>query len=180
MNTSPLVGGSVTPMKPVAKIDGLLQFIKDVPSRMSLEEQRAMSASQAGRVLAGAVVRCERHSKEMREARAKLQQSSSESYSPTAKEISALKRDAFLKRRKYVDCLAYMTCPERWNQYKNCWDEIVGSLTLDKLQTWHDQGVLDVVCGPERAALERGVGRVVSSAVQAGASASYEQYTDTW
>jgi hypothetical protein len=160
-------------MKPVAKIDGLLQFMKDVPSRMSLEEQRAMSASQAGRVLMGAVVRCERHSKEMREARAKLQQSSSESSAPTSTKISSLKRAAFLTRRKYMDCLSYMTCPERWKQYKNCWDENVGSLTLDELQIWHDQGVLDLVCGQERAALERGVGGIVSSAVQAAASASY-------
>jgi hypothetical protein len=79
-----------------------------------------------------------------------------------------------------MDCLAYMTCPERWKQYKNCWDENVGSLTQDELQTWHDQGVLDLVCGRERAGLERGVGGIVSSAVQAGASASYAQETDTW
>ena len=163
-------------MKPPAKIDGLLQFVKDVPGPFSVEEQRAISASAAGQMLAQSIMRCEGLSKKLTDTRAKLQQMAASENAPTKREIAELKRDAFMKKVKYVDCLAYMTCPERWKRYAGCWERSVGRLSPAELQSLRQQGALDLVCLSERESLERGVGDLVSSAVQAGDCSSHVDY----
>jgi hypothetical protein len=160
-------------MKSPAKVDGLLQFVNDLPDYFSPEEQSAISATEAGQKIAQSIIRCEGHSKQLVEARAKLQQIATKKSTPTKKELSDLKREVFMKKVKYVDCLAYMTCPERWKRYTGCWEGAVGRLSSAELQTWREQGALELLCRSEREALERGVGDLVASAVQAGVCVSH-------
>jgi hypothetical protein len=164
------------PMKPPAKVDGFLQFVKDAPGHFSLDEQRAFSTSEAGIVLAQSIVRCEGYSKQLKDVRKKLVLAASED-THTKKEITEQKRNAFIAKVKYVECLAYMTCPERWKQYTRCWQDTVGNLSPAEIQSWREHGALEVVCRTERESLERGVGDVVSSAVQA-ADSSPRVYDD--
>lgn len=163
-------------MKPPANVDGLLQFVRDVPGYFSVEEQREIAASVEGQILAQSIVRCGGLSKNLADARAKLQQLAANENAPTREEIAQLKRDVFMKKVKYIDCLAYMTCPERWKRYAGCWEKSVGRLSPSELQSWRQQGALELVCRSERESLERCVGDLVSSAIQAGDCSSPVDY----
>lgn len=153
-------------MSPPAKVDGFIQFVNDVPDHFGLDEQRAISTSDAGKVLAMALVRCDSHARQFKDARAKLQAlAASEA---TDNESLELRRDVFLAKAKYVDCLTCIACPELWKQYKRCWEGTVGRLSPAELERVREEGKLELLCLAERRSLERGVGDLVSSAVVAG------------
>lgn len=155
-------------MKPPPKVDGLLYFVNDLPVRFSREERKVMSKSEAGRVLAQSIIRCEGLSKQMKDARKKLLEITRDETTHTKKEITHLKRNAIMEKVKYIECLAYITCPERWKQYSICWHETVGRLSPTELLTLREQGALELACQAERKSLESDVGNLVSSAVLAG------------
>lgn len=153
--------------KPPAKMDGLVQFINDFSIVFTEDEQRTVLASDAGQALGRAVTRCESHSKMLREARAKLRDAERET-DPSPMGTDELKRAIYRSSDVYADCLAYMVCPDRWKCYKSCWDVNVGQLTSAEVQSWQQQGALEIVCRSERESLERGIGAAVSLAVKAG------------
>jgi len=166
-------------MKPPAKIDGLLQLKKDLSECFTLEEQKDVWASEAGQKIGQAFHRCEGHSRQWLDAQQKLMAfvatKGDEHQKTNSQEILALKREAVLKKFKYVDCLAYMTCPRRWSQYTSCWVQTVGNLSPKQLRTYKEQGALELICRAPRDSLERGIGELVSSAVQAGDSSAIEE-----
>jgi hypothetical protein len=48
-------------LRPPASVEGLLQFVRDVPDHYSVEEQRLLSESNSGRRLSRAIVMCEKY-----------------------------------------------------------------------------------------------------------------------
>jgi len=169
----------VADMKPPAKIDGLLQFKKDVTKYFTLEEHAALWASSAGQVIQEALHRCEGHSRQWIDARQNFNELVDsipvEERQARSQEMLGLRRDLIMKKMKYVDCLAYMTSKQKWSQYTTCWVQTVGNMTQTDFRRYKEQGGMEMICHTQRDALERDVGEMVSSAVQAGDSVAVEE-----
>lgn len=167
----------VAEMKPPAKIDGLLQFKKDIKEFYTAEEQKLVWSSEAGRKLGNAFYRCEGHSKQWMETRKNLKKllSKTNASERESQEIQSMKREVIMKKLKYVDCLAYMVDPKGWNRYTQCWVQVVGSLDPKDLKSYNEHGALDLFCSTQRDSLQREIGALVSKAVQAGDSFAVEE-----
>ena len=167
----------VAELKPPAG-GGLLQFEKDAFEYYTLEEQKALWRSAAGQQIGHALHRCEGHSKQWLDARRKFEQQAKlakNNANVQETEFRALKRDAVMKKLKYVDCLAYMVCPKEWNVYTRCWVQTVGNMSQNELSSYKEQGALGLICRAPKDSLERCVGELVSGAVQAGDSLAIEE-----
>jgi len=146
--------------KPPAKIDGLLHFVADMRhDRYTSDEQRLMRETQSGRLLARALTKCEGLKEKARE------ESSSALKTQNVKSIQGAEESIL----KYLDCLAFMTCRDRWIQYTQCWTNL-SSLPLAQPKGMHSTGGFEMLCQKERHALERCVGNLVSETVRASAS----------
>lgn len=165
-------------MKPPAKIDGLLQFKKDLPGQFTLEEQAAIWRSEAGQLVRNALFRCEGHSKQWMDARQKLKELVESGGDPKSQQVLKMRRETILKKLKYVDCLAYMMSKQQWNQYTMCWVQTVGNLSPNELRNYKEQGALEMICRTQRDSLEREVGSLVSRAVEAGDSVALQAEVD--
>lgn len=164
----------VAEMKPPAKIDGLLQFRKDVAEHFTSEERAAIWKSESGTVVRNAFFRCEGHNKQYIDTRQKLQGIVESGIDPSSDEATNLKRETILKKLKFVDCLAFMMNKHHWNQYTMCWVQTVGSLSQKELRRYQEQGSLEIICRAQRETLEREIGHVVSRSVHAGDSVALE------
>lgn len=111
-----------------------------------------MAETEAGRQLARALANCEGLKQKARE------HAMSQNSKHLAKE-SAL---------KYLDCLSYMSCPDRWARYTQCWTNISG-LPPGHLRELQSKAGLEVVCQKERRALECCIGNLVSETVRSSA-----------
>lgn len=138
--------------KPPAKLDGLLNLVTDLKKgSYSKEEQKVMAESIPGRTLAVALRKCEGLKQKAREA-------------STLEDREKARRLAKESSIKYLDCLAYATCQDRWKQYTQCWTSLSG-LSSEQLRYLQRVG-LGVACVQERHALERCVGGLVSETVR--------------
>ena len=164
----------VAEMKPPAKIDGLLQFRKYATEHFTSEEQAAIWRSASGKLVRNAFYRCEGHNKQFVDTRQKLQGAVESGANPSSEEATKLRREAILKKLKFVDCLAFMMNKQHWNQYTMCWVQTVGNMSQNELKTYQEQGSLGIVCRAQRETLEREIGNSVSSAVYAGDSIALE------
>lgn len=146
--------------KPPAKVDGFLHLVTGMQREdFTVAEQKAMAESESGQYLAQALRRCE-------PLRQKATKDASNVEDPErAKKIRA---DATLK---FIDCLSYVACTEKWKQYTECWSRL-GGLDLSELQALKERGSLDSICYAERHALETCVGNLVTNTVQASDSAA--------
>jgi len=165
-------------MKPPAKIDGLLQFKKDITEQFTPEEQAAVWRSEAGQLVRNAFFRCEGHSKQWTDARQKLKEFVESGGDPKSQQVLKMRRETILKKLKYVDCLAYMMDKKQWNQYTMCWVQTVGNLSENDLRNYKEQGALEMICRAQRDSLEREIGSSVSRAVQAGDSVALQAEYD--
>ena len=147
--------------KPPAKVDGLVHFSSDVASpRFTDQERRAMIESESGRKIAEALSRCSKIKQDLTNAR--------ESWTKD-KENKEKKVKVEIERNKYLECLAFVSCKERWIQYRDCWRNL-NMLSQKDLQRLNDIGVAP--CPYERNALEQCVGRLVSSTVRVAGEVS--------
>ncbi|GAX20279.1 hypothetical protein FisN_6Hh230 [Fistulifera solaris] len=142
--------------KPPPKIDGMVHLANNRPSFTDEERQR-MLQSVEGQWLARAMKRCEGHERAIREARAEWLKQRDNSQKRTQLEE---------ERHKYIECLTYVTCPEGWRQYSQCWSQ---SLTYPSTLP------PEAVCQYERLSLELCVGNVVSGAVRAAVPAGNDE-----
>jgi len=168
--------------KPPARIEGLLQLARDTQlGRYSAEEMERMTSqenSDAGRRLSTALARCEgmkqKMQREQRLLKAAMEQASNPQQPQQQQHQQQARKAQIVKMKdatiQYVDCLSYMSCPERWKQYTQCWTDL-SSLPLPQLReisnSVRQQGVgFEIFCHKERHALERCVGNLVSEAVR--------------
>ena len=136
--------------KPPAKIDGLLHFMNDMQQgTFNSNEQRAMAESESGRKIARAIVHCDGLK---RQAKEKAQSENME--------------QAGMTTRKYMDCLAYVSCTDQWKRYTSCWANL-SNMSLEELHELRETGALEYVCRSERSRLEACVGDLVSATVWA-------------
>ena len=157
---------------PVApNVNGLLFFLKDASTHFTAEEQSAISQSAAGQRLKHSYDQCSGHSKQLQNARlqykGKLQQMKTSEVNQESwrAELVELKRKIQAYEGKYVECLTYMTCPNEWRRYSQCWAE---SANLIDMQSHKSNGTLDWICRSERNTVEHCVGNTVTYAIMAG------------
>jgi hypothetical protein len=153
-------------MRRVANVNGVLHYQEERKLRaITPSEKEGIAAeSESGRILMRSMDKCSDLMKNIEDAQQKLQLSQTKNDSKLAKQ---LRLETEFRKQVYADCLAKVTCPELWNRYNYCWSNAVGLLSADQLRSWHQQGLLDIVCLKERHALEREIGSLVSNSMQA-------------
>lgn len=165
-------------MRRVANVNGLLHYQEERNLRKATEEEKLAVAaeSEAGRILIRSFNKCESLMKKIEEVQQKLQLS--QTTKNDSKLTKQLRLEVEFRKQAYGDCLARIACPELWNRYNYCWSNAVGMLPADQLKSWHQQGLLDIVCLKERIALESEIGSLVSSSMQAADFSKLQQ--DEW
>lgn len=144
--------------KPPANLEGFLHLVGDMRrERFTVHEQRLMAESDSGQALAGALVRCEG-----------LKQKANEAASLKGDNAREAVKESTIK---YVDCLSYVSCPDRWKQYTQCWTKL-SDMPVDDLKKLKEVG-FEVACRNERHALESCVGNHVTRTVRASEDGFY-------
>jgi hypothetical protein len=149
--------------KPPARVEGLLQFVADLPRKQfSMEEQTRMANCPAGLQIRQAIQKCGGMSMKLREAEAQWRR-----LAPS--ERLRQKHQVEEARTKYLDCLSYAACPAEWKQYTQCWIfHHHQQQQAVRLRSGAESGELHVVpCQEDKATVERCVGKLVMSTVRA-------------
>jgi hypothetical protein len=145
-------------LRPPASVEGLLQFVRDVPDHYSVEEQRLLSESNSGSRLSRAIVMCEKY--KPNDSAMSVDGRSTIAHGEAVKNLNET------KVTKYTDCLSHAACQERWRVYSTCWARDVHQLDSNVVRNLHTDRVLESLCQLERQSLERCIGGIVTNTAQ--------------
>jgi hypothetical protein len=147
----------ISKRKPPANVSGLMKFMSD-GQHFTREEQMLQVHSIAVQRLAASIAKCKGIRGELQQARKAVE-------APTGQDEN-LRIKHQMHKIKYAECLAYHTCPTRWQLYSTCWSNL-SRVPLQDLKVISEARQLPLLCQSERQSLERCVGSLVSGAVRA-------------
>mmetsp|Transcript_27834 Transcript_27834/g.31815 ORF Transcript_27834/g.31815 Transcript_27834/m.31815 type:complete len:203 (-) Transcript_27834:46-654(-) len=74
------------------------------------------------------------------------------------KKIKLLKKRYAINEYNYKLCLVPRACPNRWNSYRSCWEE----LSPEMVGEFKQHGMVHLLCSAERKGVERCINNLVS------------------